>query len=118
MQAKLKKWGVSDYKSIFSRALGLNAIFSAVPDREVLTDEFVRHYYRYADQMFQIRQGRPPSPISAIWDSNSRSMLPANTRACWSASGPKPRALVRNWVGGPAALGMCYFGCLMTSWIT
>src|SRR5665213_1623685 len=57
VQAKLKKWGVSDYKSIFSRALGLSAVFSAVPDREVLTDAFVRHYYRYADQLFQIRQG-------------------------------------------------------------
>jgi hypothetical protein len=57
VQTKLIKWGVSDYKSIFSRALGLSAIFSGVPDRGVLTDEFVRHYYRYADQLFQIRQG-------------------------------------------------------------
>jgi len=37
VQAKLKKWGVSDYKSIFSRALGLSAIFSTVPDRETRT---------------------------------------------------------------------------------
>jgi hypothetical protein len=58
VQSKLKKWGVSDYKSIFSRALGLSAIFAAVPDRETLTDEFVRNYYRYADQLFQIRQGQ------------------------------------------------------------
>ncbi len=57
VQTKLKKWGVTDYKSIFSRALGLSALFSAVPDRSVLTDEFVRHYYRYADQLFHIRQG-------------------------------------------------------------
>ena len=60
VQIKLKKWGVSDYKSIFARALGLSAIFSEVPDRGVLTDEFVRHYYRYADQLFQIRQGETP----------------------------------------------------------
>jgi hypothetical protein len=57
VQAKLKKWGVSDYRAIFSRALGLSAVFSEVPQRESLTDEFVRHYYRYADQLFQIRQG-------------------------------------------------------------
>ena len=57
VQTKLKKWGVSDYKSIFARALGLSAVFAEVPDRGVLTDEFVRHYYRYADQLFQIRQG-------------------------------------------------------------
>jgi hypothetical protein len=54
---KLKKWGVSDYRAIFSRALGLSAVFGEVPQRETLTDEFIRHYYRYADQLFQIRQG-------------------------------------------------------------
>jgi hypothetical protein len=58
VQAKLKKWGVSDYKSIFSRALGLSAVFSTVPEREMLNDEFVRNYYRYADELFQIRQGQ------------------------------------------------------------
>jgi hypothetical protein len=58
VQIKLKKWGVSDYKSIFSRALGLSAHFSTVPEREMLTDEFVRNYYRYADELFQIRQGQ------------------------------------------------------------
>jgi hypothetical protein len=57
VQTKLKKWGVADYKAIFSRALGLSAVFSTVPEREILTDDFVRHYYRYADQLFKIRQG-------------------------------------------------------------
>ena len=57
VQAKLKKWGVSDYRAIFSRALGLSAVFGEVPQRETLTDEFIRHYYRYSDQLFQIRQG-------------------------------------------------------------
>ena len=57
VQAKLKKWGVSDYRAIFSRALGLSAVFGEVPQRETLTDEFIRHYYRYADQLFQVRQG-------------------------------------------------------------
>jgi len=57
VQAKLKKWGVSDYRAIFSRALGLSAVFGEVPQREALTDEFIRHYYRYADQLYQIRQG-------------------------------------------------------------
>ena len=57
VQAKLKKWGVSDYRAIFSRALGLSAVFGEVPQRDMLTDEFIRHYYRYADQLFQIRQG-------------------------------------------------------------
>ena len=56
VQSKLKKWGVSDYRAIFSRALGLSAVFSVVPEREILTDDFVRNYYRYADQLFKIRQ--------------------------------------------------------------
>ncbi len=56
VQEKLRKWGVSDYRAIFMRALGLNALFAEVPQRDDLTDEFVRHYYRYADQIFQCRQ--------------------------------------------------------------
>lgn len=55
--AKLKKWGVADYKAIFSRALGLSAMLASVPERNHLTDDFIRNYYRYADQLYQIRQG-------------------------------------------------------------
>jgi hypothetical protein len=58
VQSKLRRWGVADYKAIFTRALGLNAILTDVPDRFVLADEFVRNYYRYADQMFVCRQGQ------------------------------------------------------------
>ena len=54
--AKLKKWGVADYKSIFTRALGLNAMLAMPPERHGLTDDFIRNYYRYADQLFQIHQ--------------------------------------------------------------
>jgi hypothetical protein len=53
VQAKLRKWGVADYKSIFSRALGLQCLFGAAPPREYLSDEFVRSYFRFADQIFQ-----------------------------------------------------------------
>jgi hypothetical protein len=56
VQAKLRKWGVADYKAIFTRALGLNAILAAVPRREMLSDHFVRNYYRFADQMYFCRQ--------------------------------------------------------------
>jgi len=55
VQAKLRKWGVADYKSIFSRALGLHTMFAA-PPREMLSDEFVRSYFRFADQIFQSKQ--------------------------------------------------------------
>ncbi len=56
VREKLKTWGVADYRSIFSRALGLNALFAELPSREVLAPEFIRHYYRYADQLYMSRQ--------------------------------------------------------------
>ena len=58
VQAKLRKWGVADYKAIFTRALGLQCLFANPPSREVLSDEFVRNYYRYADQLFAVKQGQ------------------------------------------------------------
>ena len=58
VQAKLRKWGVADFKSIFMRAIGLNAILAAVPERGILSDDFVRNYYRYADSIFLCRQSQ------------------------------------------------------------
>src|SRR5260370_6219669 len=58
VQAKLRKWGVADFKSIFMRALGLNAVLSELPERGVLADDFVRNYYRYADSIFLCRQSQ------------------------------------------------------------
>jgi hypothetical protein len=52
VQAKLRKWGVADYRSIFSRAIALNQIFAELPDRATLSNEFVRNYYRYTDMIF------------------------------------------------------------------
>jgi hypothetical protein len=52
VEAKLRKWGVGDFRAIFSRALGLNAVLADAPSRETLNDEFVRSYFRYADQMY------------------------------------------------------------------
>ena len=66
VQAKLRKWGVADYKSIFTRALGLQYLFAAAPPREVLSDEFVRTYFRFADQIFQSKQSECDfSPLSS-----------------------------------------------------
>ena len=49
---------MADYRSIFTRALGLNTMLAAAPERQSSADEFVRNYYRYADQMFQCRQSQ------------------------------------------------------------
>ncbi|MCU1338542.1 MAG: hypothetical protein JWO19_4123 [Bryobacterales bacterium] len=56
--SKLKKWGVADHKSIFSRALGLNVILADMPPQEMFSAEFLRHYHRYADQMFHCHLGQ------------------------------------------------------------
>jgi hypothetical protein len=58
VQAKLRRWGVADYRSIFMRALGMNSLLAAAPDRHSMADEFVRNYYRYADQLFLSRQNQ------------------------------------------------------------
>ncbi|SRR5579883_972939 len=58
VQAKLRRWGVSDYRSIFMRAIALNTLFAAAPDRRALSEEFIRNYYRYADQIFATRQAQ------------------------------------------------------------
>ncbi len=52
VKEKLVRWGVADYKAIFCRALGLNVIFRDVPDQTLLTTDFIRNYYRYADWLF------------------------------------------------------------------
>lgn len=58
VQAKLKRWQVADYRSIFMRALGMNTLLAVAPERHSLGEEFVRNYYRYADQMFLCRQNQ------------------------------------------------------------
>lgn len=58
VQTKLRKWGVADYKSIFTRAIGLNAVFASVPDRKDLSNDFIKNYYRFADQLFSCVQSQ------------------------------------------------------------
>jgi len=53
---KLKNWGVTDYRSIFARALGLNTIFAEMPSLGMLSDEFLRDYYTFTYQLYVARQ--------------------------------------------------------------
>ena len=87
VQAKLRKWGVADYKSIFTRALGLSAIFALAPERRTLSEEFIRNYYRYADQMFLCRQNQ--SSFCDIGDRNFDFEI--------YASGEYSRMLEKEW---------------------
>jgi hypothetical protein len=58
VREKLRAWGVGDYRAIFSRAIGLNAIFADAPDRALLTDDFIRNYHQFADHMFACKQSQ------------------------------------------------------------
>ena len=88
--SKLKQWGVVDYKAIFQRAIGLNCILAEPPERDMLADEFVRHYYRYADHMFLCRQHSTvyPEPQAGMFDFDLY------------ASGEYARMLERQWGQG------------------
>lgn len=58
IREKLQKWGVADFRALFSRGLGLNTIWAEVPERTSLSEEFVRNYYRYTDQLFTSYQSQ------------------------------------------------------------
>jgi hypothetical protein len=87
VKEKLVKWGVADYKAIFSRAIGLNMVFAEAPERTSLTEDFIRHYYRYADQMFEC--GRSMHSFTIIRTANFDFDL--------YASGEYSRMLEREW---------------------
>jgi len=60
VREKLQRWGVVDYKVIFRRALGLHAVFAAVPEREALSASFLQHHHCYADALYDCRQRAVP----------------------------------------------------------
>lgn len=87
LRTKLNAWGVGDYKSIFSRALGLNSVFAQAPSLDTVSSHFVRYYYRYADQMYAARQSSESFPL----------LPPAQFHFELYASGEYSRLLEREW---------------------
>lgn len=63
VREKLKTWGVMDSKAIFMRAAGLRTAFEDAPTRPMLSEEFIRNYFRYADQLFLCRVESNEFPI-------------------------------------------------------
>jgi hypothetical protein len=84
---KLVKWGVADYRAIFSRAIGLNMVFAAAPEQSSLTEHFIRNYYRYADHMFECSRSMQAFAI----------IRTANFDFDLYASGEYSRLLEREW---------------------
>ena len=58
---KLERWGVSDQRTIFSRAIGLRSAFEEPPSLELLSTRFLTNYYRYADNLYECYQRLIPS---------------------------------------------------------
>lgn len=89
VKEKLARWGVVDHVSIFSRSIGLNALFAQPPLLEVLAEEFLRNYHRYADRLYRgFMEAQAHREISA---SNFRFQL--------YASGEYSRMLENEWGG-------------------
>jgi hypothetical protein len=87
VREKLKNWGVADYRAIFARGMGLNAVFAEVPDRNTLTDDFIRNYHHFADRMFACKQAECPYPAIRAADFDFELF----------ASGEYSRMLERQW---------------------
>jgi hypothetical protein len=52
VREKLERWGVSDRRAVFSRAIGIHSLFAAPPPPETLSPVFLRNYHRYADHAY------------------------------------------------------------------
>ena len=93
VREKLVRWGVADYVSIFSRAIGMNAMFVSPPPFETLNEDFLRNYHRYPDYLFRCYMESEPH----------ESLPAANFRFDLYASGEYSRLLETQW-GGDSAI--------------
>jgi hypothetical protein len=87
VKEKLVRWGVVDHVSIFTRALGLNAMFIQPPAFDILAEEFLRNYHRYADFLYRCYMDSQPH----------RTVASANFRFALYASGEYSRMLESEW---------------------
>ena len=53
---KLKSWGITDQRAIFSRAAGLNSVFDHPPLMKTVNSNFLKNYQRFADHFFTCSQ--------------------------------------------------------------
>jgi hypothetical protein len=87
VKEKLGRWGVVDYTSIFSRAVGLNVMFAQPPAFEAVSEEFLRNYHRYSDALHRCYLAVQPH----------RALTAANFRFEVYASGEYSRILESEW---------------------
>jgi hypothetical protein len=60
LTAKLMAWGVTDGRGVFSRAIGINALFTSPPEMDMLSTMFLQTYHRFADHLFACYQNLMP----------------------------------------------------------
>jgi hypothetical protein len=53
---KMVHWGVPDCRAAFRQAQGLSVLFRSLPVQEVLAGEFLSHYRRYAEAVYEASQ--------------------------------------------------------------
>jgi len=53
---KMVRWGIPDCGAAFRQALGLCILFESLPAQEVLAEEFLCHYRRYAEAVYEASQ--------------------------------------------------------------
>jgi len=49
---KLERWGVTDRRAVFSRAIGIHSMFNVPPPMDSLSPTMLRNYHRYADHAY------------------------------------------------------------------
>jgi hypothetical protein len=52
VRLKLERWGVSDRRAVFSRAIGIHSLFEDPPPVSCLSPIFLKNYHRYADHAY------------------------------------------------------------------
>jgi hypothetical protein len=87
VREKLIAWGVSDYQSVFARAIGLNTLFAEPPGFALLAEDFIRNYHRAADLLFQSFMEAEPHRVIAA----------KNFRFELYASGEYAKMLATGW---------------------
>jgi len=86
VRSKLRKWGVGDYKVIFSRALALSSLFTEIPEATFLSEDFIRNYYQYADSLY-----------ASLFQGKFAELEPPEFQFDIYASGEYSKMLERQW---------------------
>lgn len=52
VREKLERWGVTDRRAVFSRAIGIHTLFNSPPPIETLSPVLLKNYHRFADHAY------------------------------------------------------------------